>query len=232
MRAALTCCIGAKFPIGMQSRRSFLQQFFKRSFDVLVATSALVVLSPFLLMVALAVRLSMGSPIFFRQPRPGRNDAVFEIVKFRTMSELIAEKSCVDDSTDTVRVSRLGAILRRTSIDELPELVNIVRGDMSIVGPRPLLVAYLDRYTDDQRRRHDVRPGLTGLAQVSGRNATTWDARLNLDVWYVDHQSFGLDLRIIARTIGMVLTGRGVNAGPGITMTQFDGSKTQTERHR
>ena len=216
----------------MQSRRSFLQQFFKRSFDVLVATSALVVLSPFLLMVALAVRLSMGSPIFFRQPRPGRNDAVFEIVKFRTMSELIAEKSSVDDSTDTVRVSRLGAILRRTSIDELPELVNIVRGDMSIVGPRPLLVAYLDRYTDDQRRRHDVRPGLTGLAQVSGRNATTWDARLNLDVWYVDHQSFGLDLRIIARTIGMVLTGRGVNAGPGITMTQFDGSKTQTERQR
>ena len=216
----------------MQSRRSFLQQFFKRSFDVLVATSALVVLSPFLLMVALAVRLSMGSPIFFRQPRPGRNDAVFEIVKFRTMSEPIGEKSSVDDSTDTVRVSRLGAILRRTSIDELPELVNIVRGDMSIVGPRPLLVAYLDRYTDDQRRRHDVRPGLTGLAQVSGRNATTWDARLNLDVWYVDHQSFGLDLRIIARTIGMVLTGRGVNAGPGITMTQFDGSKTQTERHR
>ena len=216
----------------MQSRRSFLQQFFKRSFDVLVATSALVVLSPFLLMVALAVRLSMGSPIFFRQPRPGRNDAVFEIVKFRTMSEPIGEKSSVDDSTDTVRVSRLGAILRRTSIDELPELVNIVRGDMSIVGPRPLLVAYLDRYTDDQRRRHDVRPGLTGLAQVSGRNATTWDARLNLDVWYVDHQSFGLDLRIIARTIGMVLTGRGVNAGPGITMTQFDGSKTPTERHR
>ncbi len=178
----------------------------KRTFDVVTASLLLVVLSPVFAFVALLVRIKLGSPVLFRQERPGRDGAPFTVVKFRTMREGAAP--------DAERLTKLGRGLRRTSLDELPELTNVVRGDMSLVGPRPLLMEYLPLYSPAQRRRHDVRPGITGWAQVKGRNALRWDDKLALDVWYVDHQSMVLDLKIIGLTVATVFTGRGV-AAPG-----------------
>ena len=163
--------------------------------------------------IALAIRWTMGRPILFRQPRPGRGGEVFTILKFRTMD--------LGDGTDMDRVTGLGSLLRSASLDELPELWNVLRGDMSLVGPRPLLVPYLDRYSPHQARRHEVRPGLTGLAQVSGRNATTWDERLDLDVHYVDTWTIVGDLALMARTVGAVLGRRDVNADEQVTMAPF-----------
>lgn len=190
----------------------------KRVFDIAVSAAALLVAAIPMAILAAAIRLTMGSPVLFRQVRPGLGGELFTILKFRTMRD--------GDEPDAERITRLGRFLRETSLDELPELLNVLRGDMSLVGPRPLLVAYLERYTPTQARRHEVRPGLTGLAQVSGRNATDWEQRFALDVEYVDTRSFALDLRIIGRTVRAVLAREGIAADGHATMPEFlgDGS--------
>ena len=205
-----------------------IQRTAKRLFDVVGASLALVVLSPIMVAVAAIVRIQIGSPIFFRQVRPGRNSEPFEIIKFRTMTdERAADGELLPDEE---RMVDAGRRLRRWSLDELPELVNVLAGDMSLVGPRPLLMEYLQRYTSEQARRHEVRPGVTGLAQVSGRNDLPWGSRFELDVWYVDNWSMWLDLKILGRTIGQVLTGRGISEQGSATMTPFDGS-SELERN-
>ena len=193
----------------------------KRVLDALVAAVALVVTAPIGLAVAVAVRLVDGSPVLFRHRRGGRGGRPFTMIKFRTMRR--ASDVELGPQHDAVRLTRLGRFLRSTSLDELPTLINVVRGDMSLVGPRPLPVSYLDRYDDVQARRLEVRPGITGWAVVSGRNRLSWQDRLALDVWYVDHRSLRLDLRIIARTLGLVARRTGVDHGTGVTMTEFRG---------
>lgn len=195
-----------------------LEERVKRGVDVALASIGLVVAAVPMGAIALAVRSKMGKPVLFRQARPGRHGQVFTLVKFRTMRPL---KNAAED--DHARLSGLGRALRASSLDELPELVNVLRGEMSLVGPRPLLVDYLSLYTPEQARRHDVRPGLTGLAQVSGRNATTWEDRLALDVWYVDNRTLRLDLQIMARTVGQVLGRRGISQDDHTTMARFTG---------
>jgi len=205
-----------------------IQRTAKRLFDVVGASLALVVLSPIVVAVAAIVRRRIGSPILFRQVRPGRNSEPFEIIKFRTMTdERAADGELLPDEE---RMVDAGRRLRRWSLDELPELVNVLAGDMSLVGPRPLLMEYLQRYTSEQARRHEVRPGVTGLAQVSGRNDLPWGSRFELDVWYVDNWSLWLDLKILGRTVGQVLTGRGISEQGSATMTPFDGS-SELERN-
>lgn len=194
----------------------------KRLMDLVLTTPALLVSLPLQAMTAAAIRLTMGSPVLFRQQRPGLGGEPFEMLKFRTMSLPDPDKGLV---TDADRMTRLGSFLRSTSLDELPTLWNIVRGDMSVVGPRPLLVQYLDRYSPEQARRHEVRPGLTGLAQVSGRNALSWEAKFAYDVDYVDTHSPALDLRIIVRTVVQVLRRDGINAEGEATMAEFMGSE-------
>jgi lipopolysaccharide/colanic/teichoic acid biosynthesis glycosyltransferase len=183
--------------------------------DRTAAAAALLVLAPVLAAVALAVRLDVGAPVLFRQRRPGRFGEPFALIKFRTMRD--------GDGTDGERLTRLGRFLRASSLDELPELWNVLRGEMSLVGPRPLLTQYLGRYDDEQARRHSVRPGLTGWAQVNGRNAVDWEERLAMDVWYVDHRSLGLDARIVWRTIFAVVARRGINAPGSDSMHEFQG---------
>ncbi len=195
----------------------------KRGIDVAAATVGLVLFAVPMLAVAAAIRVSMGSPVIFRQQRPGRGGAPFELLKFRTMRPPLSRERATDD--DGMRITALGAFLRRTSLDELPTLWNVLRGDMSLVGPRPLLMEYLPLYSPEQSRRHVVRPGLTGWAQIHGRNDQTWEERLAMDVWYVDHQSLLLDLRIIAATIGKVLSGAGVSSPGHATMPKFRGDK-------
>jgi sugar transferase EpsL len=204
-----------------------IQRAAKRLFDVVVSSLALLVLSPILAAVAALVRTRIGSPILFRQKRPGWNGEPFQIVKFRTMTNDTAPDGSL--LTDEERLVEAGRLLRRWSLDELPELLNVVNGDMSMVGPRPLLMEYLPRYTEEQARRHEMRPGLTGLAQVSGRNELPWDQRFELDVWYVDNWSMWLDLKILARTLGRVLTGSGVSGQGHATMSPFEGP-TEQER--
>jgi lipopolysaccharide/colanic/teichoic acid biosynthesis glycosyltransferase len=194
----------------------------KRLFDVAVAATLLVVLSPVLLIVALAVRARLGTPVLFRQTRPGRSGRPFTLLKFRTMNNEHDASGVL--LPDEARLTGIGRVLRRMSLDELPELLNVVRGDMSLVGPRPLLMEYVPRYSVEQWRRHDVRPGITGWAQVNGRNALSWDEKFALDVWYVDHCSFRLDLDILARTAREVLSGRGVSPEGHATMPPFQGS--------
>lgn len=189
----------------------------KRLLDIVLATSGLVVLSPVMLGVALAVRLSLGSPVLFRQMRPGLRARPFQLLKFRTMREGLGPDG--RPLPVNQRITRLGYLLRKMSLDELPELWNILTGDMSVVGPRPLLMEYLDRYTPEQARRHAVRPGLTGLAQVSGRHLLKWEDRFVLDCWYVDHWSLRLDLSIMARTVGQVLRGTGL---PPVTAEDYE----------
>lgn len=179
---------------------------FKRGFDVLVGGSLFVVTLPIQAGVALAVRTQLGSPVLFRQPRPGKDGEVFELVKFRTMHHASASQT-----TDAERLTTLGKVLRKTSLDELPTLWNVIKGEMSLVGPRPLLVQYLPHYSPRQARRHEVRPGVTGLAQVSGRNALSWEDKFELDVTYVEERSFALDLKILALTAWKVVAGSDVN---------------------
>ena len=195
----------------------------KRCFDLALVLVTLPLLVPVLLLTALAVRLAIGRPVIFRQPRPGRNAHVFTLVKFRSMTDARDAGGILLPDAD--RLTRLGRFLRASSLDELPSLFNVLRGEMSLVGPRPLLVDYLPLYSPEQARRHDVRPGLTGWAQVKGRNDLSWDDRLALDVWYVDHRSFWLDLRILFLTVGKVLGRHGVNAPGNATMTRFEGTK-------
>ncbi|PWH12191.1 MAG: sugar transferase [Anaerolineae bacterium] len=194
----------------------------KRLFDLFLATLGLVLLSPVLLLIALLVRLYHGSPVLFRQRRPGLKGKPFYIYKFRTMTDARDENGNL--LPDSQRLTRLGRFLRASSLDELPELLNVLRGEMSIVGPRPLLMQYLDRYTPEQARRHDVLPGITGWAQVNGRNAISWEEKFRLDVWYVDHWSLWLDLKIILLTLWKVLKREGISQPGHATAEEFLGS--------
>lgn len=193
----------------------------KRTMDVVGASIALILLLPFMAGAALAVLISMGRPILFRQQRPGLHGRTFKMVKFRTMSN--ARDGNGRLLSDGERLTRAGRFLRATSLDELPELWNVLVGDMSLVGPRPLLMAYLDRYTPEQSRRHEVKPGITGLAQVKGRNAISWDEKFALDVWYVNNQTVWLDIRIIFATVVQVLRRDGINSQEAATMPEFQG---------
>ena len=194
----------------------------KRLFDIVVSGVLLVLLSPVMLVVALMIVAAMGRPILFRQQRPGRLGKPFEILKFRTMRNGRGEAARV--ALDGQRITRVGRFLRKSSLDELPELWNVLRGDMSLVGPRPLLMQYLERYTPEQARRHLVRPGLTGWAQVNGRNALSWEEKFALDTWYVDHHSFLLDLRILLMTAMHLVRPKGINAEGAATMPEFLGT--------
>jgi sugar transferase EpsL len=195
----------------------------KRAFDLLVSSIAIIILSPIFILIAISIRLIDGLPVLFSQARPGLNGRIFQNYKFRTMrnlknrrGELISEKK---------RLFPFGRFLRRTSLDELPELLNVLRGEMSLVGPRPLLVEYLPRYSKEQARRHEVLPGITGWAQINGRNALSWEERFQLDVWYVDHWSFWLDMKIIFKTIWKVLEGEGTTPVKSEIMEKFMGSQ-------
>lgn len=190
----------------------------KRLFDLVASVLALLVLSPILLLLAILVTVFIGWPFWFSQERPGYKARPFRIVKLRTMTD--ARDAAGSSLPDSARLTALGRVLRSSSLDELPELVNILRGQMSVVGPRPLLMEYLSLYSAEQMRRHDVHPGLTGWAQINGRNAVDWPARFKLDVWYVDHWSFWLDLKIILLTLWKVITGEGVNQ-PGQATTEY-----------
>jgi sugar transferase EpsL len=194
----------------------------KRILDLALTLPGLVLISPILLIIAILVRWQLGSPVLFRQIRPGYRGKLFAVYKFRTMRDTLdgAGKLLPDDQ----RLSRLGRHLRSFSLDELPEALNVLRGEMSLVGPRPLLVQYLERYTPQQARRHDVLPGITGWAQVNGRNALTWEDKFMYDIWYVDHWSFLLDLKIIAMTIWKVLTREGISQPGHATAEEFMGS--------
>ena len=193
----------------------------KRVFDVLVSIIALLVLSPVFLLIALMVFWQLGIPVFFIQNRPGLHGKPFRIIKFKTMLDVRTKKG--ELLPDAERLTRFGHILRKTSLDELPELWNVLKGDMSFVGPRPLLMEYLPLYTSEQARRHEVKPGITGWAQINGRNTIDWDEKFRLDVWYVDHQSFWLDLKIILLTVVKVFRSEGINFSGHATMKRFRG---------
>jgi lipopolysaccharide/colanic/teichoic acid biosynthesis glycosyltransferase len=196
----------------------------KRAFEVVAAAAALAMLAVPMLAIAVAVRVCLGKPVLFTQLRPGRHGMPFRLIKFRTMRDAVdAEGRPLPDEE---RLTRLGQWLRAASLDELPELWNVLRGDMSLVGPRPLLMEYLPLYTPEQARRHEVRPGITGWAQVNGRNALSWEEKFELDVWYVDHASFWLDLKIIALTVWKTLRCDGINRAGHATMPDFMGSAT------
>ncbi len=195
-----------------------MKAFFKRGLDVTVASAGLILLSPLLLIIALVIRVTMGSPVFFRQVRPGYKTRPFTVIKFRTM---MGDGSQADPSSDGVRLTRVGTFLRRLSLDELPQLWNVLTGPMSLVGPRPLLTEYLQFYTLEQARRHDVKPGITGWAQVNGRNDVSWERKFSLDVWYVDHWSLWLDLRILVLTFWKVLTREGISQRGHVTAEKF-----------
>jgi lipopolysaccharide/colanic/teichoic acid biosynthesis glycosyltransferase len=193
----------------------------KRLLDLFLTIPALLLLSPLFLIIALIVRVTLGAPILFRQSRPGQYGKIFTLLKFRTMTA--ARGADGAPLPDANRMTRVGRFLRRTSLDELPEFLNVLRGDMSLVGPRPLLPEYLRLYSMEQARRHETKPGITGWAQIHGRNAIPWDRKFELDVWYVDHRSLGLDLRIMAATLASLLRGEGISAPGHATATKFTG---------
>ena len=202
----------------------------KRLLDLVLSLIALIVAGPVILFAALLVKVTMGSPVFFRQPRAGYKGRPFTLVKFRTMT--VGDPNVVDPEQDAVRMTPVGRILRRFSIDELPQIWNVLRGDMSLVGPRPLLLEYLPLYSREQMRRHDVPPGITGWAQIMGRNAVSWQDRFKLDVWYVDNRSFLLDLRIILLTVNRVFSGSGVSAEGHVSISKFAGNEPTPVRHQ
>ena len=203
------------------------KNFFKRFLDFILSLLALVVLSPVLLILTVLGLINMKGNPFFTQERPGKNEKIFKLIKFRSMTcEKGPDGKLLPDAK---RLTKYGKLLRSTSLDELPELINILKGDMSIVGPRPLLVRYLPRYNEEQRHRHDVRPGLTGYAQVNGRNAISWEERFKLDVEYVRNVSFWMDVKIIFQTVGKVFKRDGISSGTAVTMEEFMGNKEKTE---
>lgn len=197
------------------------KNYIKRILDFLLSGIVLIILAIPLIIVGLLIKVQLGSPILFRQKRPGKNGKIFEIIKFRTMNNTKDENGNL--LPDDLRLTKFGKFIRSTSIDELPELINILKGDMSIVGPRPLLVEYLDLYNEEQKHRHDVRPGLTGLAQVNGRNCITWEAKFKYDIEYVKNVTFINDCKIILKTIEKVLLREDINASENVTMEKFKG---------
>ena len=205
-----------------------MTHFIKRIIDFLAAEAALVLLSPVMLVVALLIRLTMGSPVFFRQTRPGYKDVSFDLIKFRTMSD----QRDIDGNLlpDEDRLTRIGRLIRSLSIDELPQLWNILKGDMSIIGPRPLLVEYLDLYNSEQHRRHDVLPGIVGWTAVNGRNANTWEKKLELDIWYIENWSLWLDIKIFFMAIVTVLKREGISQDNETTASKFTGTSEEKNR--
>ena len=195
----------------------------KRAFDIAASTSALVVLSPVLAITAYKVKKELGSPVLFRQTRPGLHGKPFEMIKFRTMKDALDKNGNV--LPDSERLTEFGKKLRASSLDELPELWNVLKGDMSLVGPRPLLMEYLPLYNAEQAKRHNVRPGVTGYAQVNGRNSLSWEDKFKLDTWYVEHQSLWLDMKILLKTVKKVIIKDGISAEGEATMTKFTGSR-------
>ena len=188
--------------------------------DVALACLALLLLWPVMLLIAFVIYTTMGKPVLFRQTRPGYQGRLFQLLKFRTMT-VSPSATPVDSAGDAARLTPLGVMLRRSSLDELPQLWNVLKGELSLVGPRPLLTEYLDYYTPEQARRHDAKPGITGLAQVRGRNAISWEEKFTWDLWYVDHWSFWMDVRILWSTVGKIIGGRGVSQPGEATMTKF-----------
>lgn len=202
------------------------ERFFKRPIDILCALAAIVVFSWLYILVAILVRIKLGSPVLFTQDRPGKDEKIFKLYKFRTMTDQRDEKGNL--LPDDVRLTRFGKLLRATSLDELPEAFNILKGDMSVIGPRPLLVKYLPLYNEEQRRRHEVRPGLSGYAQVHGRNAVSWEARFEMDVAYVDHITFWGDVKIILDTVLKAFVKReGISSQTAATMEEFKGTRVE-----
>lgn len=205
----------------MRSNKKFMFQF-KRIMDVILTSLGLVIISPLLLIIAVCVRIFIGSPVLFKQLRPGLKSVPFFIYKFRSMNE--NKDANGDLLPDSERLTLMGSFLRKTSLDELPELINVLKGEMSLVGPRPLLMQYLERYSPEQKRRQDVLPGITGWAQINGRNALRWDEKFVLDVWYVDHMSVGLDLKILFLTFWKVLKREGISQPGHATAGEFVGN--------
>ena len=201
------------------------QKYIKRLLDIIISFTALVLLSPILLIVAILVRTKLGSPVIFHQDRPGYHEKVFKLCKFRSMTDARDENGNL--LPDEVRLTKFGKALRATSLDELPELWNILKGDMSLIGPRPLLVKYLPLYNEFQRHRHDVKPGLTGWAQVNGRNTISWEQRFEYDVYYVNHISFWMDVKILFQTVAVVFRHSDINSATDATMEAFTGTKTE-----
>ena len=199
----------------------FYKNFFKPFMDILLAMTFLLLLSPIFLFITL-IFINDGTPFFF-QSRPGKNARIFKVIKFKTMTDKRGSDGKLLPDKD--RLTGIGKFVRKTSLDEIPQLINILRGDMSLIGPRPLLVKYLPLYSDFQKRRHEVKPGITGWAQVNGRNAISWEEKFNLDVWYVDHHSFGLDIKIFFKTIGKIIKSEGINTQGQATTKPFTGTK-------
>ncbi|MFP7408757.1 sugar transferase [Aeromonas veronii] len=199
----------------------------KRVFDFLISLAALIVLSPITVLVAWKIRLNLGSPVLFRQTRPGLNGQPFEMVKFRTMKDAVDANG--NPLPDSERMTPFGDKLRHSSLDELPELWNVLKGEMSLVGPRPLLMQYLPLYSKEQARRHEVRPGVTGWAQINGRNTLSWEDKFKLDVWYVDNHSFWLDIRILLLTVKKVFVKEGISADGHATMMPFTGNQAKQD---
>ncbi len=212
----------------MLHKPGFYEKYIKRPQDFLCALFAIIVLSPAMFITAVFVRVKLGSPVVFKQQRPGKGGKIFRLYKFRTMTDARDEKG--ELLPDEVRLTKFGRLLRSTSLDELPELINILKGDMSVVGPRPLLVRYLDRYNSHQARRHEVRPGFTGYAQVHGRNAISWEEKFDMDVKYVDHITFLGDWKIIFQTVKTVLLKEGICSDTSATMEEFMGTDVQQRK--
>ena len=206
----------------MKRKNIVYSKYVKRLFDILLSLIMLFVLSPVLVVLAVLVRTKLGSPVLFCQERPGKNEKVFRMYKFRTMTEEKNKKG--ELLPDEVRLTEFGKKLRSTSLDELPELFNILKGDMSFIGPRPLLVRYLPLYNGRQKHRHDVRPGITGYAQVNGRNAISWEEKFEKDVWYVENISFLTDVKILFKTVMVVLQREGISSETAVTMEEFKGN--------
>jgi lipopolysaccharide/colanic/teichoic acid biosynthesis glycosyltransferase len=195
--------------------------FFKSIFDMLIAVIGLLLLSPIFLLVTLSLVVANSGKPFFFQLRPGKDERIFKLIKFKTMNDKRGKDG--ELLSDKIRLTTAGKFVRKTSLDEIPQLINILKGDMSLIGPRPLLVKYLPLYSDFQKRRHEVKPGITGWAQVNGRNAISWEEKFKLDVWYVDHQSFSLDLKIFFKTIGKIIKSEGISSSGQATTTAFKG---------
>ena len=214
----------------MHRKKGIYEKYIKRPQDLILSLLALTVLSPILLITALIVKIKLGTPVIFKQERPGINGKIFKLYKFRTMSNATDEQGNL--LSDEERLGKFGKLLRSTSLDELPSLINIIKGDMSIVGPRPLLVRYLERYNDRQARRHEVRPGFTGYAQVNGRNAITWEEKFDYDVEYVDNITFMGDWKIIFKTVLTVIKRDGINSATSATMEEFMGTHTEYMKNK